>query len=164
MINVRQKGAEGERQVAKALNAVVAAVLAEQQWSAEAIAGASKCIQRNQNQSAVGGCDLSNVFGLAVEVKRQQQLSINTWWTQCCKAAAANREFPVLIYRQNNQAWNVVMYASVALPVLNDGAEDRFGATRASMSMRVELGWDDFLRWFHAWVVRKLSNGEYPRV
>jgi hypothetical protein len=163
-INIRQKGAEGERQVAKALNEVIGAVLREQQWSPEIIAGCEQCVQRNQNQSAVGGCDLSNVFGLAIEVKRQEQLSVNTWWSQCVASAERNREFPVLVYRQNRQAWRVVMYGVLVLPILNDGAEDRFGGARTGLSSRVEVAWEDFLNWFHAWVVRKLANGEYPRV
>lgn len=163
-INIRQKGAEGERQVAKALNEVIATVLREQQWSQEIIDGCEKCVQRNQNQSAVGGCDLSNAFGIAIEVKRQEQLAIDTWWTQCVVAAARNREFPVLVYRQNNKKWLVVMYASLSLPILNEGAEDSYGGTYASMSARVEIEWPTFLKWFHGWVVRKLHNGEYPRV
>ncbi len=158
-INIRQKGAEGERQVARALNEVIAAVLREQQWSPEIIAGCEKCVQRNQNQSAVGGCDLSNVFGLAIEVKRQEQLSINTWWTQCVESATRNKEFPVLVFRQNNKSWRVIMYASLSLPTLNEGA-----SPVASMAVRVEIDWDDFLRWFELWVFRKLRNGEYPRV
>lgn len=163
-INIRQKGADGERQVAKALNEVIMNVLRQEQWSPEVIAGCQKCVQRNQNQSAVGGCDLSNVFGLAIEVKRQEQLSVNTWWSQCVSAATRNREFPVLVYRQNRQAWRVVMYGSLSLPTLNDGAEDRYGYSRAVMSARVEIEWSVFLEWFHGWVVRKLHNGEYPRV
>jgi hypothetical protein len=159
-INIRQKGAEGERQVAKALNEVIAAVLREQQWSPEIIAGCEKCVQRNQNQSAVGGCDLSNVFGLAIEVKRQEQLSVNSWWTQCVASAARNREFPVLVYRQNRQSWSVIMYGSLALPLVNDNPI----SMPRSMSARVEVSWEDFLLWFTGWVRHKLLNGEYPRV
>lgn len=159
-INIRQKGAEGERQVAKALNEVIAAVLREQQWSPEVIAGCANCVQRNQNQSAVGGCDLSNVFGIAVEIKRQEQLSVNTWWTQCVAAAARNREFPVLVYRQNKQKWSVVMYGSLALPHVNEPMH----TWSASHTARVEVSWESFLEWFHMWVRQKLMNGEYPRV
>jgi hypothetical protein len=158
-INIRTKGAEGERQVARALNEVIQTVLRKQEWSPEVIAGCEQCVQRNQNQSAVGGCDLSNVFGLAIEVKRQEQLSVNSWWTQCVESATRNREFPVLIYRQNRQAWSVVMYAALSLPTLNEGASQF-----ASLPARVEISWDDFLRWFALWVERKLLNGEYPRV
>lgn len=159
-INVRTKGAEGERQVAKALNTRIQTVLMKQQWSAEIIDACLKCVQRNQNQSAVGGCDLNNVFGLAIEIKRQEALSVNSWWSQCVAAAGRNREFPVLVYRQNHQSWNVVMYGSLALPSLNDPSPNHSG----SMSARVEISWEDFLRWFEQWVERKLMNGEYPRV
>jgi hypothetical protein len=159
-INIRQKGAEGERQVAKALNEVVGAVLREQQWSPEVVAGCEQCVQRNQNQSAVGGCDLSNVFGLAIEVKRQEQLSVNSWWSQCVASAARNREFPVLVYRQNKQSWSVVMYGSLALPHVNEPMYTWI----SSLPARVEISWEDFLLWFGHWVRHKLMNGEYPRV
>lgn len=158
-INIRQKGAEGERQVAKALNETLQVVLTRHNWSQEVRDACVKAIQRNQNQSAVGGSDLSNVFGLAIEVKRQEQLSVNTWWTQCVAAASRNREFPVLVYRQNRQAWSVVMYGSLVVPAVNGGA-----VASNSLSARVEISWEDFLRWFALWVERKLMNGEYPRV
>lgn len=157
MINIRAKGADGERQVAKALNEIVQRVLAVQEWPAEVVGGATKCIQRNQNQSAVGGCDLSNVFGLAVEVKRQEQLSVNVWWRQCVDQAMRNKEVPVLVYRQNRQAWSVVMYMQAPLPAL-------VGGSGASMTLRAEMSWEDFLEWFEQWVHRKLLMGEYPRV
>jgi hypothetical protein len=160
-INIRQKGAEGERQVAKALNAVLADVLTRNDWSPEAVNACTNCIQRNQNQSAVGGNDLNNVFGLGIEVKRQEDLSVNSWWSQCVQGAARNKEFPVLVYRQNHGAWRVVMYASLSLPRYNEGAGS---AAFDSMTARVTLDWDDFLRWFGLWVERKLCNGEYPRV
>lgn len=158
-INIVEKGKEGERQVAKALNGVLNEILCKHEWPAEVVAACKDSIQRNQNQSAVGGCDLSNVFGLAVEVKRQEQLAVNSWWSQCVASAQRNREFPVLVYRQNHQSWLVVMYASLALPVLNEG-----GSQFASLSTRVTIEWDDFLRWFGLWVERKLLNGEYPRI
>ena len=98
-INVRQKGQEGEREVARALNVVICEVL-----KAHGIPPPPKdVVQRNQNQSAVGGSDLSNTFNLAIEVKRQEELSVNTWWKQCEKSAMENPgDVPVLVYRQNN--------------------------------------------------------------
>lgn len=161
-INIRTKGAEGERQVARALNEVIIRVLQKHQWSPEVIKACEKGVQRNQNQSAVGGSDLSHVYGLAIEVKRQEQLSVNTWWTQCVAAAGRNREFPVLVYRQNHQSWSVVMYASLSLPTLNEPVQGF--AQSAAISVRVEVSWADFLSWFESWVERKLMNGEYPRV
>lgn len=158
-IHVVNKGKTGEREVANALNGVIQEVLKRNQWSPEAVAACSMCVQRNQNQSAVGGSDLTNVFGIAVEIKRQEVLSINTWWSQCVAAAVRNKEFPVLVYRQNHKAWRVVMYGSLPLPTVNAP-----GQTLETVSARIELSWDDFLRWFFHWVERKLMNGEYPRV
>ena len=74
-INIRQKGQEGEREIQRVLEPVVRKVLER-----NGIPLPDKAIiRRNQNQSAVGGSDLSNTFGLAIEVKRQEALSINTW-------------------------------------------------------------------------------------
>lgn len=156
-INVVEKGKEGERQVARALNAALLKVLVKMQWPEEDIPRMSMVIQRNQNQSAVGGCDLNNVFGLAIEVKRQETLSIEAWWRQCVEAAGRNREFPVLCYRQNHGQWHVMMYAALSLPMINEG--NQF----ASLPARVTVGWDVFLDWFALWVERKLMNGDYPR-
>lgn len=151
-INIRQKGQEGEREVARTLNAIITTCL-----EAHGLPLPEKdVVQRNQNQSAVGGNDLSNCFGLSIEVKRQEALSVNTWWAQCCKAAQANNETPVLVYRQNRKAWRVVTMVWLPLPAA--------GGTWASTSIRAEFDWDTFKAWFHQWVDRKLQNGELPRV
>jgi len=147
-INIRQKGANGERELANELNAIVVQLLTK-----HGIPVPDKpVIQRNQNQTAVGGNDLSNCFGIGIEVKRQEQLSVNKWWEQCVKSCAKNQEFPVLIYRQNKQAWRVVMHCWVQLPVGS-----------VAMMARGEVSWQFFLHWFHNWVDQKLSNGELPQ-
>lgn len=147
-INIRQKGADGEREVAKALEPIIRRVYADLGFTAPT----TPIVQRNQNQSAVGGSDLSNTFGLAIEVKRQEQLSINTWWKQCTTAATENNEHPVLLYRQNGKKWRCVTL--VWLP-LHGGAQQQ---------ARAEMDWDTFLHWFEEWVQRKLVAGEVPRV
>ncbi|HWV45510.1 MAG TPA: hypothetical protein VN039_05705 [Nitrospira sp.] len=150
-INIRQKGAEGEREVARSLNSIINAVL-----KARSIPVPEKdVVQRNQNQSAVGGGDLSNVFGLSVEVKRQEQLAVNTWWAQCEASANRNGEIPVLVYRVNRSKWRVVMYAELVL----------FSATgtQRSMKVRCEVEWEPFLQWFYHWVDAKISAGETIR-
>lgn len=147
-INIRQKGANGERELATELNVIVNQLLTK-----HGIRVPDKpIIQRNQNQTAVGGNDLSNCFGIGIEVKRQEQLSVNKWWEQCVKSCAKNAEFPVLIYRQNKQAWRVVMHCWVQLPVGS-----------VAMMVRGEVSWQFFLQWFHNWVDQKLSNGELPQ-
>ena len=156
MINVRAKGVTGEQQVAKLLNAALDEVLSEGGWPEGVVNGLRGCIQRNQNQSAVGGCDLSNVFGLAIEVKRQEELAVEAWWAQCVASAARNHEFPVLLYRQNSKKWRAVLYGSAPVPAVH--------GVVTSVSVRVTVELDDFLRWFRAWVRCKLMLGEYPRV
>lgn len=150
-INIRQKGANGERQLATQLNDIVNALLLK-----HGIPLPDKpIIQRNQNQTAVGGNDLSNVFGLGIEVKRQENLNIEAWWRQCVQSSERNRDFPVLVYRQNKSAWRVVMFVWVQLPA---------GAGDSACQIRGEIKWESFLSWFRLWVDKKLSNGELPEV
>jgi hypothetical protein len=153
MINIRAKGASGETEVAKALEAIIR----ESMLALEIPAPAVAIVQRNQNQSAVGGSDLSNTFGLSIEVKRQEQLSVATWWKQCEASAIPNNERPVLLYRQNGKKWRCVMYGEAVLPA---------GPHSISSSVRVlmEIDWPQFLNWFALWVHARLSAGERPRV
>lgn len=145
-INIRAKGQEGEREIARAMNSIVESVLTK-----HGITIPDKpVIQRNQNQSAVGGSDLTNPFGLAVEVKRQEQLSINTWWKQCCAAAIADGAIPVLVYRRNKQAWSIVMLVDAPL---GDGSH--------VSGIRAEITWDSFLQWFYNLVDRRVAREEW---
>lgn len=151
-INIRQKGANGERQLATQLNDIVNALLLKH--------GLPKpekpIIQRNQNQTAVGGNDLTNTFGLGIEVKRQENLNVEAWWRQCCQAAERNHELPVLVYRQNNGPWRVVTLMWVQLPKV----EGRDSAAQ----VRAEMKWESFVHWFRMWVDYKLTSGELPQV
>lgn len=155
-INIRQKGASGEREIATAMNIIIQQVMREQGFPDDKVLQAANCVQRNQNQSAVGGNDLSHTFGMSIEVKRQEQLSINSWWKQCVAAAAPNHELPVLIYRQNKMSWSVLTIGSLHLPGVD-------ASSYGSHSARVEFDWETFKAWFKQWVSRKLRNGELPR-
>ena len=152
-INIRTKGAEGEREVAKVLNKIINEVLKQEGVDIPEV----DIVQRNQNQTAVGGNDLSNVFGIGIEIKRQEQLSVNTWWTQCLAAAERNNEFPLLLYRQNHKAWRCVLMVAVTLP-------QSPGSIHAVQYTRAEICWIDFQVWFREWVLRKVQAGELPKV
>lgn len=147
-INIRQKGQEGEREIQRALEPIVRKLMLEGGYPLSD----KPIVQRNQNQSAVGGSDLSNTFGLCIEVKRQEQLAINTWWKQCEAAAKDNDEHPVLVYRQNGKKWRCVTLVWLHLP---GGMQQQ---------ARAEMDWDSFLGWFEQWVRLKLVQGEVPRV
>lgn len=145
-INIRQKGAGGEREVIDALQLIV--------WRVKTEYGipfkyTDPDLQRNQNQSAVGGSDITNPFGLSIEVKRQEALSIATWWKQCEASAKRTSEVPVLLFRQNGKKWRCVMYANAELPA-------SAGSVVAHMRILCETDWGTFQVWFEQWVRRKL--------
>ena len=107
-INIRAKGANGEREIATDLNLVIRDVMKRLGYQNEHLDNHTYFVQRNQNQTAVGGKDLVNTYGYAIEVKRQEALAINTWWKQCVASAEAHDEIPVLLYKQNRKPWKCV--------------------------------------------------------
>ncbi len=155
MVNPRTKGAEGERQVYKMLNAIIVEVMTGLAFPPEEIEKASKMVQRNQNQTAVGGCDLTNTFGMAIEVKRQETLAIPEWWRQTVKSAEQNNELPVLMFKQNNRPWRIRTYGFLHAPGMNNGWTSVQGV--------VEIDEPTFKNWFKAWVTGKLQNGSEYR-
>lgn len=143
-INVRTKGAEGEREVCKLLNALYKEV-----YEILGIPFPEKDIaQRNQNQSAVGGCDISNTCNFAFEVKRQEQLAINTWWNQCVISAKEIKKIPVLIYRQNKRKWAVVTYCS----------PPRTYAEETQKWVRCTMELEDFLDFFKQHAIHYIKS------
>lgn len=149
-INVRTKGQTGEREVAKMHNDIIADVRRE--LNLEQFATVDELFQRNQNQSAVGGSDLSNPLHLDIEVKRQEQLSVNTWWKQTVEAASRSGGIPILIYRQNRKPWNVVMLAD--LPLQPQGA-----SYYTSLSgVRVTVSLDVYKQWFRIYYRAKVFH------
>lgn len=151
-INIRQKGAQGEREVADMLNYIIYTIMGQMGYPEEAKTKALSTVQRNQNQSAVGGNDLTNCFGFSIEVKRQEQLAVNTWWKQCVAAAERNNEIPVLMYRQNRKPWRVKTRAW-----LNAGP-------KAHMQAEVEFDIDTFKAWFAKHVEEMLLDGYEQRI
>jgi hypothetical protein len=149
--NARVKGASGEREIADLLNFQIYKVMQALGYSEPECLKAMTTVQRNQNQSAVGGNDLTNVLGLSIEVKRQEALSVPAWWRQCVAAAERNKEVPVLIYRQNRKAWHVrtLLWASVP----NGGQVQVLG----------EMDIDGFKAWFAEWVRQSLLSGAEVR-
>ena len=144
MVNIRTKGASAERDIANQLNDIIRRILLENEVID--INNPNYYVQRNQNQSAVGGNDLNNTYGFGIEVKRQEALSINTWWKQCTKAAFEANEIPVLLYRQTRKPWKCIMEGYLAVP------NGQFQTTR------VEVDFEAFLFVFLQHVRHKLEN------
>lgn len=137
-INIRTKGQQGEREVCQLLENLARPVLAELGYN---IPYDPPLFQRNQNQSAVGGSDITNPFNLCIEVKRQEQLNINAWWKQCKEASEAFGGVPIVMYRQNGKRkWNVVMEGFLPIPVTKQ------------LHSRVFLGHDEFETWFKTYI------------
>jgi len=121
----RTKGANGERELYKLLNAVLD----------EELGCHDNYLRRNSDQSRAGGYDLVGCPWLAIEVKRQEQLNINAWWQQTVRQAKPG-QVPILLYRQNRKPWRAVMQAG-----LHVGGGSLIVA-------RAEVSWEDFLVWF----------------
>lgn len=93
----RNKGHDAEREVIKILTEAC---------------GKQVELHRNLLQTRQGGYDIVGLEWLAIEVKRQETLDVENWWKQTLKQAGVN-QVPVLIYRQNRKAWNIVMMGQV---------------------------------------------------
>lgn len=152
MVHSKNKGRKGEQDVANLLRHEIYLLMHKHQYDDQTMVALHQLVQRNQNQSAVGGGDIS-CFGLAFEVKRQETLAIPEWWRQAEASAARNNEAPILIYRQNNKAWHVVMNGFMALP----------GSSRV-MSARVTIDIETFKVWFSNWAEQKIAAGEIDRI
>ena len=111
MINIRQKGANAEREVVNMLNGL--AIDARKQRGLPALDKQDLPVQRNPLQAAIGGGDITNPFGFDIEVKNCAQLSINTWWKQCTASAERSGGTPVLMYKVARKGWRVVMMTDI---------------------------------------------------
>jgi hypothetical protein len=106
-LNARSKGQRGEREIVDMLQPIVDKVYGT--------GSTSKLLQRNAQQSSVGGHDIVGLDWIALEVKRVETSFQNAWWEQCKRQALVVKAEPVLIYRQSRQPWKVRMYGH--LPV-----------------------------------------------
>ena len=146
-INPQQKGKQAEREIARMLNRLVSEIRLK-----NGLKGYLKCdelFQRNQNQSAVGGSDISNLLGLAIEVKRQETLSIDSWWKQCCASAGRTKGIPVLMFRQSRKPWRVCLPGHI--PVANGLILE---------NIKVEINLEVFCLWFEQFYTVFLSENE----
>lgn len=80
-INSRQKGANGEREVAKILQQVVNGVALQCGY-------VPPTIRRNTEQSQIGGEDLTGLPWYSFEIKRCERVELDKWWQQTVTQAA----------------------------------------------------------------------------
>lgn len=107
----RDKGQRAERLVANILKPIIQSVYGQ--------CSNTPIIERNVAQSQRGGHDLIGLDWLAIEVKHQETLAVETWWAQCkaqATRASVEKGFyvePVLIWKQNNVKMNVRLFGYV---------------------------------------------------
>lgn len=90
-MNSRQKGARGERELAKALKAY-----------------GYDCRRGQQYCGANGDADVVGLPGIHIECKRVEKLNLYDAMAQS-KADARENEMPVVMHRKNNCDWLVTM-------------------------------------------------------
>lgn len=132
------KGKRGEREVVKLLQPIVDKVFGDRGLDIPKMF-------RNQNQSALGGYDIDGIDWLALEVKRQEQLNINSWWKQAVSQAGVD-QVPVLIYKQNHKKWKIQMFGYLDVGELR-------------VKTKVEITLEAFLVYFETKMVQVLENG-----
>ena len=91
----RNKGKAGEREFANIMK----------DW----LGGLGRTIARRIEQTRDSGHDLDGLEPFAVEVKRQETLSVPAWWRQAKKSADVAGLRPALAYRRNGEAWRVMV-------------------------------------------------------
>ena len=67
-------------------------------------------VSRSLESPREGGADILDVSPLAIEVKRNEVISLNKWWEQAVDQAMNYKpeRIPILFYRQNMKPWVVV--------------------------------------------------------
>ena len=133
------KGKTGEREMAIILRSELQNVCRNMGLNRDIEMRLIREIQRNQNQSAVGGSDI-NFFGLNFEVKRREQLQIEAWWKQVLKSVEGTDNIPILAYRQNHKKWKFMLFAVIPL------------GNGQGVNVRVNVEYEQFMIWFRLYV------------
>lgn len=64
-------------------------------------------LDRNQNQSAVGGADCISLGGWAIEIKGCEAASFPKWWRQAERQALDSDRKPALAWKRSRKPWIV---------------------------------------------------------
>lgn len=142
----QMKGKRGEREVKDNFIATMQGVEARMSKK-----GVSENVKRNTTQSDRGGDDIVGIPLISVEVKRQETLSLNTWWQQAVKQGNKLRLQPVLIYRQSRKPWRVQTFAVLCQP-----------GRSSHLWTRVDIELSDFLSWYDALYAEWLATYDGP--
>lgn len=91
-INSRSKGANGERELSKALNKY-----GYQTWRGQQFSGAN------------GDADVEGLLDIHIECKRVEHLNLYKAMEQSKRDASVRKQIPTVFHRKNRQKWLVTM-------------------------------------------------------
>lgn len=111
-INVQQKGKAGEREAINIIKERMRMVEARLSGAGLHVKAASDDVQRNSLQSRQGGYDAHGIPIIALEIKRDEGMSLDAMWAQA-QRQAKNRELPVLMWRRNKGKWAIRTIAAL---------------------------------------------------
>lgn len=109
MVNSRQKGARGERELASILKEYGYDTRRGQQYS-----------------GANGDADVVGLPGIHVEVKRVEALNIDKALDQSCRDAR-DSEIPVVMHRKDRKSWKVTLHLCDWMEMYKAWEKDRDG-------------------------------------
>lgn len=106
-VNSRQKGARGERSLAKELR----------KYGYNTRRGQQYC-------GIEGDADVVGIDGLHIECKRTQQVRDEVFLKQA-ERDAKEGEIPVVMYRRNHEEWKVIMRLEEFMPIYKSYLQNR---------------------------------------
>lgn len=109
------KGAKAERDVLGAFRDVMRNVEEDLNAQGFEFVARSGFATRKRLEKGTSNRDLGNIPLISIEVKRREKLAISEWWAQAARQADQG-ELPVLVYRQNNEAWRVRTWVALTDP------------------------------------------------
>jgi len=119
---VRGKGHSGERDICDLLTKAL---------------GLKEPLSRNIDQVKFGGADIIGLRPWAIEVKRQEQVTLVPFWRQARSQVTKRNPIPVVVYRKNHQPWRVMIpFVAVAKKKLVVDSKEY-----------ITLEWDVFLQY-----------------
>lgn len=131
----KNKGRIGEREIINLLQPIV-----DEQYKLYSSLQIP-LLERNLNQSNKGGYDIIGLDWIALEIKRQETLQLKQWWAQTIQQAKIYQK-PVLLFRQSNKPWQVLIEATIGHGVF----------------IPAQISIDSFLEWFKLKLKDELTN------
>jgi Holliday junction resolvase len=102
----KRKGKAGEREFTKLLSTLLGNISRKRRVVGLPAISAMAIATPEDN-----GSDIYSIPGLSIEVKRQETLSVGSWWNQTVRQAENDGGIPVLAYRRNREKWTIVLPA-----------------------------------------------------